>query len=94
MLRIPMARSNPRKELKHAKQPLGNMPLEILTFLSAYVHETIENGTFSLGIAQMHTLNAMRDMHSILATVSNLEIPLPLLGHLLIKPPLLRLIAY
>jgi putative membrane protein len=70
MLRIPMARSNPRKELKHAKRPLGNLPLEILTFLSGYLLETFQNETFSLGIAQMHTLNAIRDMHSILATVS------------------------
>ena len=29
LLNIPMAKSNPRKELKRATRPLGNLPLEI-----------------------------------------------------------------
>jgi len=44
-LGIQMASSNPRKELKRADRPLGNLPLEILTYLSSYIEETSVNGT-------------------------------------------------
>jgi len=44
-LGIPFAESNPRKEMKRAKKPVGNLPLEIITYLSAYIEETIRNGT-------------------------------------------------
>ncbi|KAF2120130.1 Bestrophin, RFP-TM, chloride channel-domain-containing protein [Lophiotrema nucula] len=60
MLKVPMARSNPRKALKRAKKPLGNLPLEILAYIGAYVDEICKNGTFILGIAQTHALNNMQ----------------------------------
>lgn len=44
-LGLSVANSNPRKELKRADRPLGNLPLEILTYLSAYIEETSNNGT-------------------------------------------------
>jgi hypothetical protein len=44
-LGVQMASSNPRKELKRADRPLGNLPLEILTYLSSYIEETSSNGT-------------------------------------------------
>lgn len=44
-LGIPFAESNPRKILKRADRPLGNLPLEILTYISSYVEEVSVNGT-------------------------------------------------
>ncbi|KAF2715555.1 membrane protein [Pleomassaria siparia CBS 279.74] len=76
---IPMARSNPRKELKRAKRPLGNLPLEILSFISAYVGDIIDNGTFPLAIAQTQALNTMQSLNEILgATDRVLNTPLPI----------------
>jgi ion channel-forming bestrophin family protein len=44
-LGLTMAQSNPRKLIKRADKPLGNLPLEILTYLSCYVEEVSTNGT-------------------------------------------------
>ena len=44
-LGLSFAASNPRKEIKRADKPLGNLPLEILTYLSSYVEEVAANGT-------------------------------------------------
>jgi ion channel-forming bestrophin family protein len=44
-LGMSMAQSNPRKAIKRADRPLGNLPLEILTYLSCYVEEVQENET-------------------------------------------------
>ena len=44
-LGLSFANSNPRKAIKRAERPLGNLPLEILTYLSAYVEEVNANGT-------------------------------------------------
>jgi hypothetical protein len=44
-LGMSMAQSNPRKAIKRADKPLGNLPLEILTYLSCYIEEALENGT-------------------------------------------------
>ena len=44
-LGLSFASSNPRKAIKRASRPLGNLPLEILTYLSCYVEEISSNGT-------------------------------------------------
>ncbi len=44
-LGISFANSNPRKAMKRATRPLGNLPLEILTYLSCYFEEANSNGT-------------------------------------------------
>jgi hypothetical protein len=44
-LGISFANSNPRKAIKRSDRPLGNLPLEILTYLSSYVEEVSVNGT-------------------------------------------------
>ncbi|OAG02183.1 uncharacterized protein CC84DRAFT_1126339 [Paraphaeosphaeria sporulosa] len=76
---FPMARSNPRKQIKRAKHPVGNLPLEILSHLSAYLTEQIDMGTFELGIAQNQSMNVMNDLHHILATTERVQTtPLPL----------------
>lgn len=41
-LGLPFALSNPRKEMKRSDKPLGNLPMEIMAYLSAYV-ETVQN---------------------------------------------------
>ena len=51
-LELPFAKSNPRKLLKRAKKPLGNLPLEILTYLSAYTESVLANGTLRTTIIQ------------------------------------------
>lgn len=42
-LGVSFAESNPRKVIKRAKKPLGNLPLEIITYLSAYIDSLINN---------------------------------------------------
>jgi putative membrane protein len=49
-LGLPFARSNPRKTIKRAKKPLGNLPLEILQYLSAYADEMNDNGQLKSAI--------------------------------------------
>jgi len=44
-LGLTIAASNPRKAIKEASRPLGNLPLEILNYLSCYYDETSLNGT-------------------------------------------------
>lgn len=51
-LGISFAESNPRKLLKRSKKPLGNMPLEIQTYLSAYFESKIVDGTLKLPSVQ------------------------------------------
>ena len=43
-LGISFAESNPRKALKKAQRPLGNLPLEILNYLGRYVDMLCEEG--------------------------------------------------
>lgn len=51
-LGISFAESNPRKQLKKAKKPLGNLPLEILTYLSSFVDDQIEQGLLKVPMQQ------------------------------------------
>lgn len=47
------AKSNPRKVIKQAPKPLGNLPLEILAHLQAYIDTIIDNGTLKTPCFQM-----------------------------------------
>jgi putative membrane protein len=51
-LGIPFAKSDPREMINRSKMPVGNLPLEILNYLSAYTQISIRNGTLNLGLAQ------------------------------------------
>jgi ion channel-forming bestrophin family protein len=44
-LGLSFAQSNPRKAMKKAEAPLGNLPLEILCYLSSYVDEICTNNS-------------------------------------------------
>lgn len=78
-LGIPMAESNPRKLLKKARAPLGNLPLEILSNLSAYMKHIYDNGTFKVSIYQTQSLNAVTTMNDVLTGTDRiLNTPLPI----------------
>lgn len=51
-LGVSFAASNPRKAIKKAKRPLGNLPLEIMGYLASYIDEIIENGQLSVPMQQ------------------------------------------
>ncbi|KAF2644525.1 UPF0187-domain-containing protein [Massarina eburnea CBS 473.64] len=78
-LGIPMAESNPRKELKKAKAPLGNLPLEILSHLSAYMKTIYDNETLKVSIYQTQSMNALTTMNDVLTGTDRiLSTPLPI----------------
>jgi hypothetical protein len=54
-LGVSFARSNPRKPLKRAMKPLGNLPLEILGHLQAYIDSIIDNATLKVPIYQVQS---------------------------------------
>lgn len=51
-LGVSFAESNPRKRIKRSKKPLGNLPLEILNYLSAYVNQICTEETCKIGLYQ------------------------------------------
>ena len=77
-LGIPMAESNPRKLLKKSKENLGNTPLEILTYLSAYAEEIMQNKTLSIGCQQSQIMTLLATMTDVLTNVERVvNTPLP-----------------
>ncbi|KAF2465294.1 UPF0187-domain-containing protein [Lindgomyces ingoldianus] len=78
-LGLSFAESNPRKLVKNATQPLGNLPLEILNHLSAYMKTIYDNGTFKVSIYQTQSLNALTTMNDVLTGTDRiLNTPLPI----------------
>lgn len=51
-LGISFAESNPRKLVKNAKRPIGNLPLEVLAYLASFVDELVENGQLAIPMQQ------------------------------------------
>lgn len=43
-LGLPFAESNPQKLIKRSMKPVGNLPLEVLAYLSSYQEKLIQNG--------------------------------------------------
>ncbi|PIA97603.1 UPF0187 protein [Cercospora beticola] len=77
-LGVPMAESNPRKLIKRSKDNLGNTPLEILTYLSAYVESTIHNGTLTIGGLQSQAITQLFNLSDVLAGCERVvNTPLP-----------------
>ncbi|OSS52328.1 hypothetical protein B5807_02361 [Epicoccum nigrum] len=78
-LGLPMAESNPRKLLKRSRVPLGNLPLELLSHLSAYMKTLYDNGTFKVSIYQTQSLNALTTFNDVLVGTDRiLNTPLPI----------------
>lgn len=77
-LGVSMAEDNPRKLIKKARVPIGNLPLEILSHLSAYMKTIYDNGTFKVSIYQTQSLNALTSMNDVLTGTDRiLNTPLP-----------------
>lgn len=78
-LGLDFAESNPRKIIKRSKKPLGNLPLEIFTYLSAYVQSIISNGTLPTGAHQSMAMASLSSLNEVLAgTERVLNTPLPI----------------
>jgi putative membrane protein len=78
-LGLPMAESNPRKQIKRSQVPLGNLPLDLLSHVSSYLKSVFDNGTFKLAIYQTQSLTALQTMNDILTGTDRiLSTPLPL----------------
>ncbi|KAI1810357.1 Bestrophin, RFP-TM, chloride channel-domain-containing protein [Poronia punctata] len=78
-LGLSFATSNPRKLLKRSKQPLGNLPLEILCHLSGYVDELVANGQLPVGMQQTIVYNNISALNDVLANTERvLNTPLPI----------------
>lgn len=78
-LGLTFAESNPRKLIKRSKKPLGNLPLEIFTYLSAYFQSIISNGTLPTGAHQSMAMASLSSLNEVLAgTERVLNTPLPI----------------
>ncbi|TKA81377.1 hypothetical protein B0A55_02078 [Friedmanniomyces simplex] len=78
-LGISFAESNPRKLIKRAKYNLGNTPLEILTYLSAYFEHVHQAKMLALPVYQAQVMNNIATMGEVLAGVERVvNTPLPI----------------
>lgn len=85
-LGMSMATSNPRKAIKRASMPLGNLPLEILIYLSSYVEGVSANGTLKSTIILGQIMNALAALTDTQAQAERvLSTPLPVGYNILIS---------
>lgn len=71
--------SNPRKAIKKSTRPLGNVPLEILNYLAAFVDELVANGQLPVPMQQTLAYNNVASLNDILVgTERVLSTPLPI----------------
>jgi len=65
--------------VKRTDKPLGNLPLEILSYLASYVDELVENGQLKTPAQLIISYNAVNSMGEVqLGTERILHTPLPL----------------
>jgi len=85
-LGLSMANSNPRKAIKRADRPLGNLPLEILTYLSCYVEEVTVNTTLKSPVVQGQILTCLAALTDTASSAERvLTTPLPIGYNILIS---------
>ncbi|KAI0003545.1 UPF0187-domain-containing protein [Xylariaceae sp. FL0662B] len=78
-LGLSFAQSNPRKLMKRTKSPLGNLPLEILCYLTAYTDELVANGQLLVPMQQTAAYNALQALNDVMANTERvLNTPLPI----------------
>jgi len=78
-LGLTFAQSNPRKEMKKATSPLGNLPLEILCYLSAYIDSLCENGQLTVPMQQTTAYNGLAALNDVMTGCERvLNTPLPI----------------
>lgn len=77
-LGVSFAESNPRKLIKRSKDNLGNIPLEILNYLSAYMDEVMTNGQLALPVHQSNVMSNITALAEVLTgTERVLNTPVP-----------------
>ncbi|KAJ3574159.1 hypothetical protein NPX13_g4460 [Xylaria arbuscula] len=78
-LGLSFATSNPRKMLKRVNKPVGNLPLEILCYLTAYSDELVANGQLPVGMQQTGVYNALSLLNDVMVNSERvLNTPLPI----------------
>ncbi|KAH7329466.1 Bestrophin, RFP-TM, chloride channel-domain-containing protein [Stachybotrys elegans] len=78
-LGVSFAASNPRKALKQAQSPLGNMPLEILNHLAITIDEMIVNKQLEIPMQQTLAYNNLAMLNDVLTGCDRvLNTPLPI----------------
>ncbi|KAI1499926.1 Bestrophin, RFP-TM, chloride channel-domain-containing protein [Biscogniauxia marginata] len=78
-LGLSFAQSNPRKIMKRAQTPLGNLPLEILCYLTAYTDELCTNGQLPVPMQQTTAYNGLQALNDVMVNVERvLNTPLPI----------------
>ncbi|KAL2175910.1 Bestrophin, RFP-TM, chloride channel-domain-containing protein [Thermothelomyces heterothallicus CBS 202.75] len=78
-LGVSFAESNPRKAVKKAGRPLGNLPLEILSYLASYVDELALSGRLPVPMQQTNAYNNIAALNDVLVgTERVLNTPLPI----------------
>jgi ion channel-forming bestrophin family protein len=77
-LGVSFAESNPRKILKKSKDNLGNTPMEVLTYLSAYFENCYTNKTVTVGTHQVQATNMLASLTDVLSGCERVvNTPLP-----------------
>ncbi|KAG4430840.1 hypothetical protein IFR05_013674 [Cadophora sp. M221] len=85
-LGLPFAMSNPRKEMKRSDKPLGNLPMEIMAYLSAYVETVQNNGQMKSTVLGGQVMNALAGMTDTAGNAERvLTTPLPIGYNILIS---------
>ncbi|OAP62350.1 hypothetical protein AYL99_04553 [Fonsecaea erecta] len=78
-LGVSFAESNPRKLIKRSRENLGNLPLEILNYLGAYLDQICSNGQLTIPVHQTNAMNSIVQMADILTgTERVLNTPVPI----------------
>lgn len=78
-LGVSFAESNPRKAVKNASRPLGNLPLEILSYLTSYVDELSLSGRLPVSMQQSNAYTNIAALNDVLVgTERVLNTPLPI----------------
>lgn len=78
-LGVSFAESNPRKAMKRAGRPVGNLPLEILSYLGSYTDELALSGRLPVAMHQTIAYNNIATLNDVLVgTERVLNTPLPI----------------
>ena len=85
-LGLTIAASNPRKAIKRAQRPVGNLPNEILNYLSAYVEGITSNGTLKSPLVTGQIMTCLSNLTDVQASAERvLNTPLPVGYNILIS---------
>jgi len=78
-LGVPGTTSDPYKALRKGPTYHGNLPLEVLNYISAYVNIVIANGTMNVPVMQVQAMTALSSLLECLTGMERvLATPLPI----------------